>query len=139
MTGSAHSWTRRMGSQRNVTVYTCDTSDCPAWTVGKTAGWWRSRTSVYCPAHLPVCRRCDAPLRMQGRALADYPGTVRIGSGGMCETCAQAVKRAKLIPEIDEVDPQKVRYIKRKLADWLENPDDRALIIDALGIGGDLD
>lgn len=131
--------TAPMTSLRNVTVFWCDHTGCEAWSAGRQPMWWSGRQQHFCPEHRPVCTRCDQPLRQQRETLADFPGTVRVGVGGLCETCTQSKKRAAAIPAIDTVDPKQVRYVKRKIAEWMENPDDRALIIETLGIGGDID
>lgn len=128
-----------MTSQRNVTVYECDHPACTAWAVGRQAAWWNGKHTHYCAEHRPDCTRCGHPMRQQRETLDDFPGTVRVGTAGLCETCTQSKRRAASLPAIDKVDPQQVRYVKRKIAEWLENPDDRNLVIEALGIGGPID
>ncbi len=131
-----------MASQRNVTVYTCDYPDCAGWTVGRSQTWWLGRQEQFCPEHRPKCKRCDQPMRHQRQTVAQVPGTLRVGAQGMCDTCLMAVKRAKNVPAIDGVDEQKIRYVKRKIAEWMENPDDMALVLETLGlaeVGDDID
>lgn len=125
-------------TSKQAVVYYCDEPGCTEIHIGRPTTWWLSRGDHKCPAHRPTCTRCGARLRNQGKSLEEVPNSVRTGWNGMCNTCAVAMKRAQHVDAIDEVSPQEIRYVRRLIADRLDNPDDRNLILDLLKIGDDV-
>jgi hypothetical protein len=76
-------------------------------------------------------------MRPQSVRKVDEPDTVRYRGHGMCETCLQ-LTTVPVPTTVDNVPLEQVRYIKRAIRERYDDPDDRLLLIEALGIGGDL-
>lgn len=126
-----------MTSKRGCTVYWCDAPDCAELIVNRQPGWWLGHTGHYCPAHLPTCIRCGVRLRPDKANLADYPGTARANGKGRCMTCANEVRQAARVDAKPALGDTEARQLRRLLYDHLDDPDDRALVLNQLGLIGD--
>lgn len=53
------------------------------------------------------CKRCDRPMRAHNERIADFPGTVRHKTRGLCDTCVKKislpVKRTREDMTADEI------------------------------------
>lgn len=120
---------------RTTRVFTCDEQGCEAQVLTPLPRTWavRGRKGQHsCPEHVPQpCVKCGRKCRPRRFTAADYPNTLVLGSNGMCRACEQG--RSTL-----PVPVEHVRTVRRMLEDRFDDPDDRLLLSDVLGLlGGD--
>lgn len=126
-------------SVTTVRTYHCDHPGCTTTATGSLPADWldsrggRKGFGHRCSEHVvEPCRSCNRPTRPQKARSSRYPGTVQRTSNGWCVNCVRGGA------PVDNVPATQVRYIKRLIENRVEDPDDRLLLMDALGIGGDL-
>lgn len=131
---------------KTVKVYLCDVPGCiEAVSVeqgsGVPAGWSTSNTNRKhrCPDHLLIrCQQCGRKMRVQGMSAAEYPETILAYRSDpedpLCRSCYQGRR------PVENVSQQYVKFIKRLVETRLDDPDDRLLVLDQLGLlGADID
>lgn len=92
---------------------------------------------------LPLCGVCSAPLRPYNSLRGDWPGTKAKGSTEPLRCTAHANGKSagtKHFSGHDKMTPkvEHVRIVRRLVQERLEG-DDYMLVVDALGIGDDID
>jgi hypothetical protein len=121
------------------TVYWCDEDGCEAVHIGpiNESQWiWLNEQQHYCPQHKKrPCSQCGVATRPTRAKSADWPGTRKAYSMHpvVCINCHRGSKRP-------DVTHTQARIIRRLVEERLEDPDERFLVLDTLGlIGADID
>lgn len=121
-----------------VVVYRCDEPECTELVDSPLPKTWISDrlsngAGHRCPKHvLRECRKCKRMCRPQRFTLDQYPGTVRIGQDK--ELCVNCDRDAK---PVNYLNGDQEKFIKRLIRTRLEDPDDRLLVLNQLGLAGD--
>lgn len=121
---------------RTTRVFHCDEPGCVEWTLTPLPKTWAVRKGKghSCPAHVPQpCVKCGRLCRPRRFPVAEYPGTLVLGSNGLCRACEQG-RQTIAVPV------EHARVVRRLLESHLDDPDDRLLVLDQLGLlGADID
>lgn len=117
-------------------VYYCDETGCVQTVTGALPEGWAGAANTRthrCPEHFLVkCEGCDRKMRPFRSNAADYPTATKMHSVNppQCVTCHRGRKSLQDVPE------QHAKFIRRLVEDRLDDPDDRLLVLDQLGLLG---
>lgn len=131
---------------RTLKVFYCDVEQCTATATvepgkGAPPGWsiTSNKRQHRCPEHLLVrCGQCGRLMRTNRMLAADHPNTVLAYRNDLedplCRSCHAGRQPVQNVSEKD------AKFIRRLVASRFDDPDDRLLVLDRLGLlGSDTD
>lgn len=126
-------------TSRTYRIFLCDVPECAASATGTVPqGWVGGVSSKHhrCSKHANLrCSGCGRTMRRWNAKASDYPNTVKqyTATPPLCVNCQRGKER------VTSVLQNEVATIRRLVEQHLDDPDDRLLVMDTLGlIGGDV-